>query len=128
MLQLFSTPDLRDSSRDTTQTKTSRRAKRSSRNASTHSTGARTSSSTSLRIRRLACCALVMMFITAAVWIFLLSDIAKPITEPIKPYWNDLAAMINDPMGVDWGAKLVGAATLLMGHLGLLAILDDRFK
>lgn len=81
-----------------------------------------------LRVRRLIAVALILGMITAALWFFFVSDIAAPIVAPAKPYIDEAATMINDPAGVDWAAKLSALAVLLMGHLGLLALFDERMR
>lgn len=102
-----------------------------SRGAST-SARPRTRASTSLRIRRLIAVALIMVTFWGLFWLFVSSDYADPLTQGLKPIteptWNFLVTVINDPLGIDWGAKLVAIGGLIIPHMGMLAIIDDRMR
>lgn len=96
------------------------------------STRPRSRASTSLRVRRLIAVALIMATFWGAFWLFFSSEYAEPITQGLKPIteptWNFLVTVINDPLGIDWGAKLVAIGGLILPHMGMLAIIDDRMR
>lgn len=58
-------------------------------------------------------------------WFFTSSSYAEPITSVISPYWNQAVALINDPLGVDWGGILFGVAAIIITHLGMISFLFD---
>lgn len=92
----------------------------------------RTPASTSLRIRRLIAVALIMATFWGLFWLFFSSSYGEPLAQGLKPIteptWNFLVAVINDPLGIDWGAKLVALGGLIIPHMGMLAIIDDRMR
>jgi hypothetical protein len=81
----------------------------------------------SLRVRRFIGAAIIAAAIWGIIWLSFFSGFADPVVMAVEPYLNRVAALINDPLGIDWGANLVGFAVILIPHIGLvLFILDDH--
>lgn len=82
-----------------------------------------------LNARKLIVIACFAAFIWLIVWIVLFSGIAAPVVDPLvaalTPFYQSAAAIINDPLGVDWGEQFFVAATIILPHFGLLAFMFD---
>jgi hypothetical protein len=51
--------------------------------------------------------------------------LADPVVMAIEPFLGSAAALINDPLGIDWGGWLIGLAVVAIPHVLLLAFLFD---
>lgn len=81
------------------------------------------------RVRRAIGIALILAILWLVAWLLFFSGIADPIVLAATPAYNQLAAMINDPLGIDWGGKLMLAAAVIIPHIGLLMfIFDDQLR
>ncbi|KOX14025.1 hypothetical protein [Nocardiopsis sp. NRRL B-16309] len=87
---------------------------------------ARTPSPRSLNLRRLlgACIAVAMVW--GLFWLLFRSGLTDPLLEMAAPGYERLVAMINDPLGIDWGGRLVTIAAILIPHLGILLFVFDE--
>jgi hypothetical protein len=79
----------------------------------------------SLSVRRLigACVAVAMLW--GLFWLIFLSGLTDPLTEMASPVVDRLIAMINEPLGIDWGGHLVAIAAIIIPHLVLLLFIFD---
>lgn len=82
----------------------------------------------SLRIRRLIGVLLIMAMVWGLIWLIFISGIADPVIEAAKPVYHQAAAMINDPLGIDWADKLVAIMAIAIPHIGMLALFDDSLR
>ncbi|GAB5079689.1 hypothetical protein [Arthrobacter sp. AD-310] len=78
-----------------------------------------------LRIRRLIGVTIILTALWGAIWLCFLSGLADPLIAVAAPAFNAAAALINNPLGVDWGGWLVGAAAIIIPHIALLLFLFD---
>ena len=76
--------------------------------------------------------AIITSFILGTGWFISASPYAEPLKQALQPVaeptWNFLVAVIDDPLGIDWGAKVFTVAALMLPHMGMLALLDDRMR
>jgi hypothetical protein len=78
-----------------------------------------------LKMRRLIGVGVILAALWGAVWFCFLSGLADPLITLMAPAFNNIATLINDPLGIDWGGWLVGAAAILIPHIVLLLFLFD---
>lgn len=69
--------------------------------------------------RRLIGVLIIAALIWLAIWIVLWS----PASAYTVPAFNKAAAIINDPLGVDWAGKVLGIATIAAMHMGMIEFL-----
>ncbi|MEV2278285.1 hypothetical protein AB0I72_22135 [Nocardiopsis sp. NPDC049922] len=86
----------------------------------------RTPSRRSLNLRRLLGACIAVAMIWGLFWLLFLSGLTDPLTEAVRPGYDRLVAMINEPLGIDWGGYLVAAAAVVIPHLGLLLFIFDE--
>ncbi|WP_017544022.1 hypothetical protein [Nocardiopsis prasina] len=79
----------------------------------------------SISVRRLlgACIAAAMLW--GLFWLLFLSGLTDPLLEIARPGFDRLIAMINEPLGIDWGGYLVAIAAVVIPHLVLLLFIFD---
>lgn len=79
-----------------------------------------------LRLRRLIGVLVITGFAWGLFWIFAVSGLADPVFAAIGPFYEKAGAMINNPLGIDWGDKLMKIATIMIPHLGMLFFIFDN--
>lgn len=79
-----------------------------------------------LRLRRLIGVLVIVAFGWLLFWVFAMSGLADPVIQTIGPFYKKAGAMINDPLGIDWGDKLMAVATIMVPHLGILFFIFDN--
>lgn len=79
-----------------------------------------------LNVRRFlgAFIALAMMWVLF--WLLFLSGLTDPFLELARPGFNYLIAMINEPLGIDWGGRLLAIAAIIIPHLLVLLFIFDQ--
>lgn len=82
--------------------------------------------SRTLNVRRLlgACLAVVMLW--GLFWLLFLSGLTDPLLDLARPGFEYLVAMINEPLGIDWGGRLLAIAAIIIPHLLVLLIIFDQ--
>ena len=80
----------------------------------------------SLNVRRLlgACVAVAMLW--GLFWLVFQSGLTDPLVELARPGFERLIAMINEPLGIDWGGRLLAIAAIAIPHLLLLVFIFDQ--
>ncbi|MET3172878.1 UNVERIFIED_ORG: Fe2+ transport system protein B [Arthrobacter sp. UYCu721] len=79
-----------------------------------------------LSIRRLIGVVIILTVIWGIIWMGFFSGLADPVIRTVEPFLSTAAALINDPLGIDWGGWLVGLAVIVIPHIAfLLFIFDD---
>lgn len=61
-------------------------------------------------------------------WAVRFSGFADPVLALVQPHLDQLGSLIDDPLGIDWGAQLAGWATLLIPSIGILLFLFDAHR
>lgn len=79
-----------------------------------------------LNIRRLIGVLIIIGLIWGLFWLIFLSGLADPAIAMITPVWQSAASMINDPLGIDWGGKLMAIAAVIIPHIGMLFFIFDN--
>ena len=79
-----------------------------------------------LLVRRLIAVGIILAVFWAAYWFIMHSPYWLAAREQIMPAYNSAAALINDPLGIDWGGQLVTIGAFVMGHLGFILFLFDE--
>lgn len=83
----------------------------------------------SLSIRRLIGVGIILAFLWGVFWVFFLSGYADPLIAAVEPAFTTASAMINDPLGIDCGGRLIAIAAIAIPHIGLLMfIFDDSVR
>lgn len=59
-------------------------------------------------------------------WFVYSQGYLDPLIEIATPMWNKLAALIDDPLGVDWGGMFIKIASVAILHIGLILMLFDN--
>jgi Fe2+ transport system protein B len=78
-----------------------------------------------LNIRRVIGVAIILTVVWGVFWLCFLSGLADPVIMTVEPFLSSAAALINDPLGIDWGGQLVGIAIIVIPHIALLMFLFD---
>lgn len=79
-----------------------------------------------LNIRRLIGVIIILLLVSGIIWFCFFSGLADPVVMAIEPFLGSAAALINDPLGIDWGGWLIGlAAIVIPAGLLLLFIFDS---
>lgn len=81
-----------------------------------------------LRVRRLVGVAILLVFVWGFIWLAFFSGLADPVAAAAAPFLDKTAALINDPLGIDWGGKLVAVALVVIPHMGLLLFILDDYR
>lgn len=72
----------------------------------------------------------VLACMLAAAWIliglFLSTPDGQIVLEAVTPWYQNITAIINDPLGVDWAGHVVSAAALFFAHISIIAMLIDE--
>lgn len=81
------------------------------------------------RLARIIAMVFILAVFWGAIWLVFFSGLAEPVLAVIEPYTDKVAALINDPLGVDWGGYAVAiiAAIAPVGIM-LLILFDDRLR
>lgn len=74
-----------------------------------------------LNIRRLIGVMIILVMVSGIIWLCFFSGLADPVAMAIEPFLGSAAALINDPLGVDWGGWLIGLAAIVI-PVGLLLL------
>ncbi|WP_017605625.1 hypothetical protein [Nocardiopsis alkaliphila] len=79
-----------------------------------------------LNLRRFlgACIALAMLW--GLFWLLFLSGLTDPLLELARPGFDYLIAMVNEPLGIDWGGRLLAIAVIAIPHLLVLLFIFDQ--
>lgn len=82
-----------------------------------------------LNFRRLIGGIIILAVIWGIIWLCFFSGFAEPIITTAEPIISKAAALINDPVGIDWGGWLVGIAIVAIPHIAFLFfIFDDSMR
>lgn len=81
-----------------------------------------------LRIRRVIGVAVVLALVWGIIWLGFFSGLADPVIAAVQPFMDGAAVLINDPLGIDWGGKLVGLAIIIIPHIALLLFIFDDYR
>lgn len=69
----------------------------------------------------------IIVAVAAGVFWFFSSDASEPLKQAAAPVWDPMVGIINDPLGVDWGGYLYGAALFAISYIGIITfMLDER--
>lgn len=79
-----------------------------------------------LLVRRLIAVGIILAVFWAAYWFIMHSPYGLVAREQIMPIYNSAAALINDPLGIDWGGHLVTIGAFAMGHIGFILFLFNE--
>lgn len=79
-----------------------------------------------LLVRRLIAVGIILAVLWAAYWFIMHSPYGIVAREQIMPVYNSAAALINDPLRIDWGGQLMVIGAFVMGHLGFILFLFDE--
>lgn len=83
--------------------------------------------SSKLFVRRLIGIAFIAAVVAAVIWFVLYSPIGQNAFAQVRPVYHKAMAMINDPLGIDWGGQFMSIAVLLISHIGLyMMFFDDK--
>lgn len=78
-----------------------------------------------LSIQRLIAVAIIIAVAWGLFWLIFRSGLADPAIAMITPVWDSTVKMIEDPLGIDWGGKLMAIAAIMIPHLGMLFFIFD---
>lgn len=68
----------------------------------------------------------MLVMVAGIIWLCFFSGLGDPLVMAIEPFLGSAAALINDPLGINWGGWLVGFATIAIPLALLLVFLFDR--
>ncbi|MEU3016584.1 hypothetical protein ABZ635_04205 [Nocardiopsis sp. NPDC007018] len=89
--------------------------------------GTRRRGQRSLSLRRLIAVGIAVAMLWGLFWLIFQSGLTDPVVELADPVIDHLIAMINEPLGIDWGGRLLAIAAIIIPHLlVLLFIFDER--
>lgn len=78
-------------------------------------------------VRRFIGVLIILLILGALAWLLLFSGIAEPVVTTVSSLYSNTAAMINGPLGIDWGGKLLAVGmTVLPVIVLVLFLFDDR--
>lgn len=69
---------------------------------------------------------IIVALLGGMAWLLLFSGMAEPITLAISDLYAQAATLINNPLGIDWGDKLIGAIAVILPMILLLLFLFDQ--
>lgn len=79
-----------------------------------------------LHVRRAAAMFVILWIIIAVIWLVKFSGLLDPLLEITDPAYNAVVAMINDPLGIDYGGIMLNVASIFILHIGMLMFIFDR--
>lgn len=80
-----------------------------------------------LRLRRGVAVFVILWVLIGLVWLVKFSGLLDPLLEMAAPHYDAAAAMINDPLGIDYGGALMQIAGFFILHIGaIMFIFDER--
>lgn len=78
-------------------------------------------------VRRFIGVLIILAVLGSLVWLLLFSGVAEPVVMTVSSLYNSTASMINDPLGIDWGGKLLAVGMVVLPVVVLVLFLfDDR--
>jgi len=80
----------------------------------------------SVNLRRLIGAVVAVVMLWGLFWLVFQSGLTDPVVEVAGPVFDRLIAMINEPLGIDWGGQLLAVAAIIIPHLLLLLFIFDE--
>ncbi|MFE9245239.1 hypothetical protein [Nocardiopsis sp. NPDC006938] len=80
----------------------------------------------SLNLRRFIALCVVVVMLWGLFWLVFQSGLADPLVVLVGPAIEHLIAMINEPLGIDWGGQLLAIAVIGIPHLLVLLFIFDQ--
>ena len=80
----------------------------------------------SLNLRRLIAVVIAVAMVWGLFWLLFQSGLTDPMVELAGPVFDRLIAMVNEPLGIDWGGQLLALAAIIIPHLLVLLFIFDQ--
>lgn len=80
----------------------------------------------SLNLRRLLAVCVAVAMLWGLFWLLFQSGLTDPVVQLASPVLDRLIAMINEPLGIDWGGQLLAVAAIIIPHLLVLLFIFDQ--
>ncbi|WP_431872699.1 hypothetical protein [Nocardiopsis eucommiae] len=79
----------------------------------------------SLSLRRLLGAFVAVAMLWGLFWLAFQSGLAAPLVELAGPAIAQVIAMINDPLGIDWGGQLLALSAIAIPHMLVLLFIFE---